>query len=87
MRLDVEQATMANTLSRMARDGLIRRSASKTDKRAKVITLTDRARNLQSAAQEQAQRQNRFAQSDLSDQEQQQLIALMQRVIATMKRA
>ena len=49
-RLDVEQATLANTLSRMERDGLVRRVPHPTDGRAQVIRLTERARRLEGPA-------------------------------------
>lgn len=39
-RLDVEEATMANTLSRMERDGLIRRRPP--DGRSQTVDLADR---------------------------------------------
>lgn len=42
-RVDIEQATMANTLSRMARDGLIERRPHPSDKRAQLIFLTEKA--------------------------------------------
>ena len=49
-RVDVEQATIANTLSRMERDGLIERRAHPTDKRAQQIFLTDKARDMREEA-------------------------------------
>lgn len=49
-RLDVEQATLANTLSRMERDGLIERSPHPNDRRARIVSLTDRGRALQEEA-------------------------------------
>lgn len=85
-RLDVEQATMANTLNRMERDGLIARRAHDTDKRARVIVLTDKARALQGPALAAAQAQNAEALAGLSDAERAEFTALMQRVIAAMKR-
>ena len=42
-RVDIEQATMANTLSRMERDGLIARKPHPSDKRAQLIFLTPKA--------------------------------------------
>jgi DNA-binding MarR family transcriptional regulator len=53
-RLDIEQATMANTLARMERDGLIERRRHPTDKRAQQIFLTDRARAMEAEAKEAA---------------------------------
>ncbi len=46
-RLEIEQATIANTLSRMVRDGLIDRRPHPTDKRAQLLFLTDRAKSLE----------------------------------------
>jgi DNA-binding MarR family transcriptional regulator len=51
-RVDVEQATMANTLSRMERDGLIERRVHPRDKRAQQIFLTERARAMREEALE-----------------------------------
>jgi DNA-binding MarR family transcriptional regulator len=55
-RVDIEQATMANTLSRMERDGLIERRPHPSDKRAQLVFLTARAKSMQhdaiSASQE-----------------------------------
>jgi DNA-binding MarR family transcriptional regulator len=49
-RLDIEQATMANTLARMERDGLILRKKHPADKRAQQIFLTDKARAMEAEA-------------------------------------
>ena len=53
-RLDIEQATMANTLARMERDGLIVRRKHPQDKRSQQIFLTERAREIEAAAKEAA---------------------------------
>ncbi len=50
-RLDIEQATMANTLTRMERDGLVERRPHPSDKRAQLLFLTERAKGLQEAAE------------------------------------
>lgn len=86
LRLDVEQATMANTLKRMERDGLITRRAHESDKRARLVFLTDKARDLRDPALAAAASQNDKAMAGLSQDEYQQLIALMQRVIGQMQR-
>lgn len=44
--VQVDQSTMAHTLRRMERDGLITRAASSTDKRRTEVWLTDHARGL-----------------------------------------
>lgn len=49
-RLDIEQATMASTLARMERDGLVSRRRHPTDRRAQLIFLTARGRNLRETA-------------------------------------
>lgn len=45
-RVHVEQPTMANTLARMQRDGLIDRVPDPDDKRRSLVMLTPRAREL-----------------------------------------
>jgi DNA-binding MarR family transcriptional regulator len=49
-RLEIEQATLANTLARMERDGLIRREPHPRDKRAIRNFLTDKGRKIESEA-------------------------------------
>ncbi len=53
-RLDLEQATLANTLARMERDGLILRRKHPTDKRSQQIFLSERGREIEAAAKEAA---------------------------------
>jgi MarR family transcriptional regulator for hemolysin len=53
-RVDIEQATMANTLSRMERDGLVERRPHPSDKRAQLIFLTSKATAMQAEAIEAA---------------------------------
>ncbi|PLX37276.1 MAG: MarR family transcriptional regulator [Hyphomicrobiales bacterium] len=84
-RLDVEQATMANTLARMERDGLIVRRPHPDDGRAQSVNLTEKARALEAPATEAAAAQNAMALSDLDDAERRQFLALTQRVIAAMR--
>jgi len=85
-RLDVEQATMANTLARMERDGLIHRAPSPTDGRVRLAYPTERARGLRAAAIAAAQVQNAEALSDLSDRERADFIAAMRKVVRAMHR-
>ena len=68
-RLDVEQATMANTLARMERDGLIERRAHETDARAKTIHLTDKATALREPAQAAAREVNAMALGSMAGDE------------------
>ena len=76
---------MANTLTRMERDGLIGRTRHPEDGRAQQVWLTERARALREPAIQAAMEQNEAALSGLSDQERQLFIGLMRRVMASMK--
>ncbi len=44
--LDIEQATLSNTLKRMERDGLVLRTPNKKDRRRHLITLTEKGASL-----------------------------------------
>jgi DNA-binding MarR family transcriptional regulator len=46
-RVQIEQPTMANTLARMERDGLITRTPDPADQRRSLVRLTERARRLE----------------------------------------
>jgi DNA-binding MarR family transcriptional regulator len=81
-RLDIEQATMANTLARMERDGLISRRKDDSDGRVQRIWLTDRAKALREPAIGAATAENAAALATLTGPEQSTFLALMQRIIA-----
>ncbi|MDX2225193.1 MAG: MarR family transcriptional regulator [Rhodospirillaceae bacterium] len=84
-RIGVEQPTMANTLKRMERDGLIQRREDGGDKRRAFVHLSPRARQIQgqvmAAAREVAARGVRT----LTSAEQDQLFALMARLNENLK--
>lgn len=80
-RLDIEQATMANTLTRMERDGLIRRQTDETDRRVQRIWLTDAARDKQTAAIAAANATNAQALAALTADEQDQFAALLRKIM------
>jgi len=80
-RLDIEQATMANTLTRMERDGLITRQKDPTDGRVQRIWLTQRARQLHEPATQAANEVNETALSNLTEDEMQTFLDLIARVI------
>jgi DNA-binding MarR family transcriptional regulator len=84
-KLDVEQATLANTLNRMERDGLIRRTKNPADARAQQIWLTEHTMQLRNKAYQSAQAQNSAALRALNDAEQAQLMDFMLRIIADMR--
>lgn len=68
-RVQIEQPTMANTLARMERDGLITRTPDPTDLRRSLVRLTRRARRLESALTAAAQSVNTMATHGLSDEQ------------------
>ena len=81
---DVEQATMANTLARMERDGLIRREADPQDNRSRLVFLTERARTLETEATTLADAINARACEGLSAAEREQMLDAMRRLIANL---
>ena len=80
-RVRVEQPTMANTLRRMERDGLIRRLPDPSDGRRAVVMLTERARGLEDALIDGARSVNFEATRDISDDEIAAFMATMSRII------
>lgn len=86
-RLDVEQATMANTIARMERDGLIERRPHPEDRRARSIHMTDKAKSLEVDATKAAMRVNEDMLSPLTNDEQKHFIQMMQRIVAGKKAA
>ena len=84
-KLDIEQATMANTLNRMERDGLIKRVDHPTDKRAKVILLAEKAKSIRDEAYAAASTVNDMALAGLSVEERKRFIDYMQRTIHTIQ--
>ncbi len=83
-RLAVEQPTMAATLARMERDGLITRRRDDADARVQRIHLTARARALEKAATAAAARVNDAALAALDGAERAMLLALLWRVIGAL---
>ncbi|MDD4731027.1 MAG: MarR family transcriptional regulator [Desulfovibrio sp.] len=82
--LAVEQSTMARTLTRMERDGLIRREPDPDDRRRALVRLTDKARELQSQALKVAHEVNREAFFGLSREDAELFFRLSRRMIANL---
>jgi len=80
--IGVEQPTMAATLSRMERDGLIMRTADPADGRSSSISLTPRARTLLPAVEKAVNETNDIALSRLSANERKQFFPTMLKIIA-----
>lgn len=83
--LDIEQATLANTLSRMERDGLVIRKPCDEDGRVQRIHLTPKARALKNDAIDAAMAQNAVALDDFTEEETAQFLEFMRRAIASMQ--
>lgn len=81
-RLAIEQATMANTLARMERDGLILRKKDERDGRAQRVWLTDRARDLRDPAVEAALAVNADSLAPLAGEERETFLRLMRKIVA-----
>jgi DNA-binding MarR family transcriptional regulator len=85
LRLDVEQATMGNTLKRMERDGLIKREPHPDDDRAQLIRLTPRAAALEQAAKAASRRINAVATKGFTKSELETLRLSTLKVIGSLK--
>lgn len=84
-RLDVEQATVGNTLNRMERDGLIVRKPHPQDGRSQIICITAKARELEAEATRIARSVNAEALADLTSEERETLLDLMRRAVETQR--
>lgn len=84
-RLGYEQPTVAATLSRMERDGLVYRRPDPLDGRAQRIWLTERGRSLQAAAEAEAQAVNGRALSCLSREEVGQFVKMVRRIVNSLQ--
>jgi MarR family transcriptional regulator for hemolysin len=82
----IEQPSMAQMLSRMERDGLITRKPDPTDGRSSLISLTADARTRLPEACSVLFNGNKDAMKGFSDDEANQLIALLTRLIANLDR-
>lgn len=77
----VEQPTMANTLSRMDRDGLISRTPDPADKRSALISLSPLGLERAKIALKAAVETNAFGLSALSPAEQAVFLDMLRRLI------
>ncbi len=84
-RLDLEQATIANTLTRMERDGLIERKAHPQDGRAQCIHLTGKARALEAPATAAARAVNETALGGLSPADRKIFLGTMGQIIGALQ--
>jgi len=84
-RILVEQPTMANTLNRMERDGLIKKQPDNKDKRQIRIFLTDHAKNYKIQIMEKARKVPTQAMNNLQVNDRENLFRLVARLIENLK--
>jgi DNA-binding MarR family transcriptional regulator len=82
----VEQPTMANTLTRMERDGLIERTPDPDDKRSALVRLSELGRERADQALGAASAVNDIAASALSEAEMKLYLSFLSRMIAALER-
>ena len=80
-RIQVEQPTMANTLNRMERDGLIQRETDPADKRRALVHLTARAKGFKKELMDMARKVPGAALSGLSSSDQDALFRLLGQMV------
>jgi DNA-binding MarR family transcriptional regulator len=80
----VEQPTMARTLDRMARDGLVERVPSKEDRRAFNVRLTARGRALRRAVEAETMALDRLAVAALRRKDRHELVRILDQVIESL---
>jgi DNA-binding MarR family transcriptional regulator len=78
----IEQPTMAATLSRMERDGLVQRRPDPGDRRAMLFSLTPRAAEKADAVHAAAVEVNQRALAGLAPQERDAFLGMLARVVA-----
>ncbi|WP_206064864.1 MarR family winged helix-turn-helix transcriptional regulator [Nitratireductor mangrovi] len=83
----IEQPTMAATLSRMERDGLVRRAPDPKDKRSALVSLTPAALARVPAVRAAVDAVNRQALSGLSEAERDAYLAMLARMVAALENA
>jgi DNA-binding MarR family transcriptional regulator len=82
----VEQPTMANTLARMERDGLVSRTPDPNDKRSALVQLTELGRRRAEQALAAAMEVNGLAAGALSEAELQVHFDVLRRIIAALQK-
>ena len=82
---EVEQPTMAQTLSRMERDDLVTRAPDPADGRSSLFSLTAKSRAKVPAVWDTVLGVNEEALAGFSEDEKKQLAALLHRVIANLE--
>lgn len=82
----VEQPTMANTLARMERDGLVERTPDPTDRRSALVSLTELGGIRAAEALAAAKAVNAIAADTLSLEEQRLYLDMTRRIVEALGR-
>ncbi len=83
-RIDIEQPTVANTLKRMERDGLVTTAPDPAHSRRVLISLTERGRALEPALKDEARQVNARATIHLTPAEVAELRATLHSLIVAL---
>lgn len=86
-RVQIDQSTMTHTLKRMERDGLVTRSQDPADRRQVIVSLADRAIEIEEEVVRATARVNAMAFGDLSDAEVDHLLTTFTKLIANLEAA
>lgn len=86
-RVRIDQSTMAHTLQRMERDGLVERRPDPTDGRRALVALTERSRELESELVQAAQEVNAVATRGFTDAEVAIALKMVTRMIENLEEA
>lgn len=81
----VEQPTMAATLNRMERDGLIRRTLDPKDRRSSLVSLTETTMSEIAAVRAATEAVNAVALSALDESERTTLLVLLEKVVTALE--
>jgi MarR family transcriptional regulator for hemolysin len=81
----IEQPTMAATLSRMERDGLVARRPDPNDRRAWLYTLSDEGKAKSIKVREAGQAINEAALADLTQNERDVFLAALAKVVSNLE--
>jgi DNA-binding MarR family transcriptional regulator len=83
----IEQPSMAQLLSRLERDGMIKRSPDPADGRSSLISITRKALGILPEVDAAVDAGNELALAGMNDDEVKMLIDLLQRLIGNLERA
>ena len=83
-RLDIEKATVTNTLNRMKRDGLIERAKDPNDARASIIRISEKGLSLRDDMLKIAMGINQKATQSIEPEEFTVFLSVIQRMISNL---